>query len=185
MTSISSLENLNNQTISDIETCINDAEQEMIKNLIEKDCCHEKTYRAQTQFKFLPGHKCFLLLIPSIIEKIKLEKKESSKRFGDFKKLQTPAELKNLLLRKLNQNLEKISAGSVKFDESHVTQLKTVISNNAMTAKCSISCAQCSATCVATYNGSWITSNVLRHVRSHQLSKHHRTTSTKKRLYSS
>lgn len=181
MTSMSSLANLSNQTISDIETCINDADQEMVKNLVEKECCHEQTYRAQTKFKFLPGHKCFLLLIPSIIEKIKVGKEESNKRLSEFKKIQTPAELKNLLLKKLNQNLMKSNADSVVFNESHVTELKTIISNNALTAKCVISCVQCSATCVVSYNGSWTTSNILRHVKAHLLSKHRQFSTTKQR----
>lgn len=166
--SIGSLSKLNKETILDIEKCINESNKSVISGL---NCCHSETYQNQDTFRFLPGHKCLLLSIPAILTELKDVKQNNNKRSFEFKKLLTPTEMADLLVNKLNQHLQKCNVNVKRFQTKDVTDLKTVISNNAVNAKCKISCVQCSSQLPVSYNGCWATSNVLRHVKSHLISK--------------
>lgn len=57
---ILSLRNITNNTILEIENHIQNYGKSSIQNL---DCCYSEFYRSIPEFKFLPGHKAFLLEI--------------------------------------------------------------------------------------------------------------------------
>lgn len=163
--SASSLSVLNDQNVLEIENCINESGRNVIESL---KCCYASIYQQQTPFRFLPGHKSTVLSIPKYISEMNELKKTSRL---EFKKLLTPAELKAILLRKINQNIGNYNANIGVFSESGVTEVKVTISNNSMSAKCKVSCILCAATVPVVYSGSWKISNILRHVRQHLIAK--------------
>lgn len=60
--SFNTLKELNAQKISEIEQCVSEYGQALLGEL---DCCHSKTYKNQTTFRLLPGHRALLLDLPN------------------------------------------------------------------------------------------------------------------------
>lgn len=164
--SASSLVQLNSQLIVDIENFINDTDKSVIEQL---SCCNAERYKEQVVFRFLPGHKCAILALPSVINRMSGSKKKST--VAEFKKLLTQAELEDMLLTKLHNNVEHIKSNGANllgtFEQSHLSDTKTIISDNSMIAKCTVKCFLCMKSISATFNGSWTTHNIIRHVKMH------------------
>lgn len=136
---------LNEEKVLEIENYINETDRSVIESL---SCCHSDTYKRQNRFTFLPGHKCLILTIPKDINSMNESKKKNSSRLMDFKKLLTPAELKDLLLARLNQNLSKYIdgvSGCKSFSAANLGEVQTIITNNMLTAKCKVSCVECTS----------------------------------------
>lgn len=83
----------------------------------------------------------------------------------------TPEELANLLLKKMNSNMNKLHLGLGTFKDVHLGPVQINISNNKMVAKCAVACFICSSEITATYDGSWLLGNIMRHVQSHNKKK--------------
>lgn len=67
-----SIQNISNASLSEIERHMN-ACVKVVQNL---DCCHADTYKNQSNFKLLPGHRDFLLSI----SKYKFQEIDSDKK---------------------------------------------------------------------------------------------------------
>lgn len=162
-----SLEQFGEEDIISIEKYMNDHGYDVLATL---NCCTCKRYKTQSHFKFLPGHKTALLAIPSKLKQLHCVKKDGGRRLLEFKKLLTNVELREMLLKKLNQNITQILTSNqmnLSFTEAHLSPIQTIISENSMMAKCDVHClnAQCSTVTPVVYKGSWGISNVLRHLR--------------------
>lgn len=153
---------LDEKTIAEVENYIAEAGAELIAGL---KCCNATTYQNQQVFRFLPGHKSAILSIPSQIRDMDAIKTKKSKPMLEFKKLLTSADLKMLLLIKLNKSALKLGFKEDSFDEVHLSDIQTIITNNDFTAKCTVQCFGCNVTINALYKGSWSTSNVIRHLK--------------------
>lgn len=164
-----SLAELNEKHISGIEDYVNQSNGIVIRQLT---CCNAETYRNQDRFRFLPGHSSILLGFPAQVRKINESKKKPYKKVSEFKKLLTPAELQSLLLNKINQHIEKCGLiqqfGS--FNTENLSPVQSMITNNTMLAKCNVKCSKCDNVTAISYNGSWCTSNVFRHLKSPHIS---------------
>lgn len=69
----SSLNKISVQNINEIEEYINKGTSG--RDLIQSfDCCYNQTYKDQSQFSFLPGHRAVLLAIPDVAEKYQQQK---------------------------------------------------------------------------------------------------------------
>lgn len=65
--SLNVLKELNELKIVEIEEYITDCGQDMVNDLY---CCHSEKYKKQTKFKFLPGHRSILKILPEKISGI-------------------------------------------------------------------------------------------------------------------
>lgn len=140
--------------VQEIEKFINESDKHVINQL---SCCYSSVYQGMGHFKFLPGHKCTILAIPSQIARMKNNKPNRTQRLLEFKKLLTKAELADLLLKRLNQYFKKSDATNmISFSEAHLGEITILITENAMTAKCQVSCVL------------WNISNIVRHVKQHR-----------------
>lgn len=160
-----SLAELNDKQISGIEEFINQSDRLVLRNL---DCCNAETYKNQARFRFLPGHTSILLGIPTQLKKMHESKKKPYKKLTEFSKLLTSAELQSILLQKLNQHMEKTKMVEEMglFTAACISPIQTIISNNTMSAKCSVQCPNCNFVIPILFNGYWVTSNVFRHLKS-------------------
>lgn len=152
------------KTVADMENYIADTGAELIASL---DCCNAASYKSQQRFYFLPGHKSAILSIPSQIKNMDSLKKKKSKPLVEFKKLLTSTELKHRLLLKLNENALKLGFKYDAFGEDHLSDVKSMIVDNELTALCNVLCISCHTSVSALYKGSWAISNVLRHIKQH------------------
>lgn len=159
-----SLRGLDENAISIIENYVNQSDKSVINQL---SCCNADKYKQQTNFRFLPGHSSILLKFSDQIKQMNESKKKPYKKLSEFKKLLTPIELKNLLLNKLNQHLDKLRWTIGVFTEAHLSNVETIISENTITAKCKVQCVTCGCHVPILYIGSWTTGNVFRHLKTH------------------
>lgn len=159
---------LDEKTLGDIEQYIFETGKDIINDL---KCCNSTQYMNQARFKFLPGHKSSILAIPSQIREMESAmesvNKKRRKTMTEFKKLLTPTELKKLLLKRLNQSAANIGFEEEPFTMNHLKTLQTMIIDNEMNAKCTVQCSQCSVDANIIFKGYWITSNFLRHLKTH------------------
>lgn len=127
-----SLSGLDANAISFIENYVNESNKSVIQQLT---CCNAEKYQNQVNFHFLPGHQSILLKIPEQIKAINDSKRKSYKKLSEFKKLLTPGELKNNLLFKLNQHLNRFcwAQQTRLFTEFNLSEVSTVVSENTMT----------------------------------------------------
>lgn len=161
-----SLTGLDVNRISDIEKFVNNSDGTIVNQLT---CCNAGKYKSQQEFRFLPGHTSILLAIPDEIRQMNASKKKPNKKLSEFKKLMTPFELKQILLSKLNQHIGKsyFTQQFGLFTEENLSDVSTLIVDNTMTAKCNVKCMKCDVVVPILFNGSWCTSNVFRHLKSH------------------
>lgn len=152
------------KTVTEVENYIADTGAELIASL---DCCNAASYKNQQRFHFLPGHKSAILSIPSQIKNMDSIKKKKSKPLVEFKKLLTSTELKHRLLLKLNDNALKLGFKNDAFEEVHLSDVKSMIVDNELTAYCNVACISCHTSVSTLYKGSWGISNVLRHIKQH------------------
>lgn len=155
---------LNEKTLAEIENYLVNNGKNVIDNL---SCCYSAVYRNQQVFSFLLGHKSYILAIPDQIREMNSANKKKRRPMNEFKKLMTSAELKALLLNRLNQSVVNIGFDHRPFMEDHINAIQTMILDNEMTAKCTVRCFNCPLTVSALYKGYWQTSNILRHVKTH------------------
>lgn len=157
---------LDTNTIADLENYISDVREEVIAGL---DCCYAQTYKNQSRFRFLPGHKTCILSMPNQIKSMDATKKKKSKPMLEFKKLLTPAELKKILLTSLNRSVVKLGVEKDAYDEIHLGDVQSIVIDNDFTSKCTVQCFMCNIAINALYKGSWSTSNILRHLKEKHL----------------
>lgn len=163
---------LNEQTVYEAEQYINENERDTIDSLT---CCNKEQYHRQPQFRFLPGHRSAILAIPDKIRQMESNnmKMQNKKRkpMVEFKKLLTSTELKDLLLKRLKQSIAKIGYETDLLLLENLSDVQTIITANDLTAKCTVQCFECGAAHNLIYQGSWATSNIMRHFKKHMVSK--------------
>lgn len=160
----SSLLLLNEEKIGAIEKHLAQYGKNVIDGL---DCCFSNVYQSQERFHLLPGHVTSILAIPDRIRQSDMNKQKRNPK-GEFKKLLTSAELKKLLLNRLNHSVSKYGFDHP-FEDENITDVRTIILNNDLHAKCIVHCFTCTTVFEIPFKGHWQTSNVLRHVKQFHL----------------
>lgn len=142
---------LDEKSIVELEQYIMETGKEIIEQL---SCCNSQSYQNQQQFRFLPGHRSCILAIPNQIRDMEAMNFKKRKPVAEFKKLLTAAELKNLLIKSLNRTIQNLGFETKLLSQQYLGEIKTMISNNQMTAKCDVQCFHCPASQSAVFNNS-------------------------------
>lgn len=185
-----------------------------LRDVIDKlDCCNADTYKKQTTFKFLPGHRRFILNMPTEIKKMK-EQMPSNTR---ARKKPKPAR-KNSLAKQMptdsNSVSESVETALVELDQSESSntdqhdaivkmlelelikklknrgkndgydweksltinsidemELNIGLDGEVINGKCRLICPVCGTKYLCNYERFWQTSNLLKHLQSHESPK--------------
>lgn len=158
----SSILGINNEVIKNTESYINDNKY-ILENTSYKDISSSK------EFRFKPGHKSILLLLPKALSEYKenaKQKKKNSTQQDNIEVVEVEAEveveqLKEKLLQKLfdfaNKNLFEII-----FEKSSI---RNYIHSNK--PHCKFSCPLCSRSYKCYHTSYWNISNLEKHLKSH------------------
>lgn len=146
----SSLATLNEKKIEEIEEYL-DSNRTEIQSL---QCCYSGEYKRLAKFKFLPGHKAIILMIPSMI--------------GSSKNLSMSDEdLKRSLVKKLMAAAAKaglqLPHGTI--SEANLLRFQRTADDKDTFCKCTFSCPFCPKTYTIKYKTFWKTSNAWNHLK--------------------
>lgn len=151
----SNLASLNAEKIEEIEKHLN-LDKDIIENL---DCCYSEEYKKLNEFRFLPGHKALILMIPDLI--------------GVSKNVVTDHELKSSLIKKLMTACAKagakLPAGTI--SEANLLEFHRTTKEKDTVCQCTFSCPFCSKTYTIKYKTFWMTNNAWKHLKSGHIEK--------------
>lgn len=137
-----SISSINSDSVSDIEKFVSENKHLLKDTIYEKSC--------ESSFKFLPGHRRLLLLLPNRFSEYKNLKRTKQTRKGKDGEV-----LQDELLEKLNKVSYLKNAG-VKLSKTNVIEFSD---DN----KCRVKCPLCSKIFACIYKSYWMISNIKRH----------------------
>lgn len=156
-----SLQQLNSENLYEIEEYINGNEH----ILMELRCCQCQTYRYQSKFSFLPGHRCIILNLPIFAAKIPIDAKTiETKKSRKVVKFVNQSKLKENLINKLVTYVQTIGLGC---EETLKSQSYEITDCGAAMYQCAINCPICKRKYSATYKHFWKLSNIFTHLKKH------------------
>lgn len=138
------------------------------RNIVnELNCCFSDTYKAQDDFRFIPGHRSAILAIPAQIEKIKAQGKKKVER---KRKPRTIEGLKKMLIAQLNSYPSKIGfnlPNGVISDLNIVNVAYEQQSDDCFVVDCGFSCPFCDKVTKVTFKKFWWSTNATKHLKKH------------------
>lgn len=158
-----SLQELNNDKLRKIEKHVNE-NRDIIANL---ECCNSQTYRAQSEFHFLPGHEAIILGIPARVAALNGNLKTVSAK----KKRPTMSdeELQNKLISNFEtfaaKNGRPLSKGII--SKRNILEFQKATKGEETFFKCVFSCPFCAKKTPINYKLFWMSSNVTNHLKEH------------------
>lgn len=140
-------------------------------------CCYSDTYKSQTKFGFLPGHKAIILGIARQISRMKEHSSSNSvaKKSKSKVKIRSETQIKSMLI-------ESLSAFSTKFglklpagviSGRNITNFEEMLGDTneenggEKAYQCTFSCPFCINIIPVSYKAYWQSSNVTRHIQHH------------------
>lgn len=175
--SLSSLKNINSDSIGIIENHINQNGY-----ILENEVFNNSPYMKQQNFKFLPGHKLLLLELP---QRISEYQSKSNKN-----KLQNQTSISNVSAEnnENNQNVINVNAKEDELKAALIQRISTSTTgiyfkinhentsiktfnvntfNNQVSCKSSVACPVCNKACSVTFKKYWYISNFEKHLKQH------------------
>lgn len=126
----------------------------------ELNCCFSDTYKNQTVFTFIPGHRAAILGIPNQIDRMKAEKQQ--KKQTKKRKTRSLEELKKMLIAQLNNFPSKAGfnlPNDVISELNIVDVVQEKQDDGSFIVNCGFSCPFCNKTTKVTFKKYWWASN--------------------------
>lgn len=159
--------------------------RENLINILRKDPTYSKTYQ---NFRFLPGHRATLLVLPELVQEFSVRASASTnvqvsvesiepnqstqpRQASEILELEVPTEreqneLKKNLITKVEKYSKKIKINDLNFPIGNIGDFDIFIGKTGgATYKCSVKCPKCDIIVPCTFIKHWQTSNLQKHLR--------------------
>lgn len=157
---------INVETIKNIETNTTDN----LKHILEGS-----VYEKNSVFRFLPGHRASLLVLPELVENYEKTKSVTKKSVPkvysaasseNSSECEGKEQLKTILIQKLTKYCTKINLGVSDLSEENIGCIEIAANRAGVTTyKCSVKCHICDLKIPCIFNKVWQKSNLEKHLK--------------------